>query len=538
MSRTQKDERVQQIIDMLGLSRVSETLIGNSSIRGVSGGQLKRVSIAVEIVSLPDLIFLDEPTTGLDGTTALEVMSAIRNLANQHRTVLFTIHSPSVEVGKLFDNLILMQSGRIAYFGPCGDVSAFFTESPFELPIRFSAENNPFEDLVAIVGAPSLKQKKEVVTVDSSEDGNGGGDMKKESSVEKGALTLPEYYSQSELFANVVTQLDKELKTITDQLASPANGEESQPFGTGSLPPSDPVYVNRQSQLSGRGLVAKRSYLTSTTHQVKTLLHRSLRLWVQNPATIVGYYAVPIVFAIFYGWVFFQAGSPGRFTEADITYNMIFLLWVAPNTYYYLQQMWVADAIDSRLVFYRERGASACGVVAFWMSCWAVPTIYTITSAVPYCVILFFMTAMSDINQGTIFGWFFLINLLVGLLSLYAMLSFAAASPTVEVAHTILPLWLCFSDSFGGLTRAINTLPNWLYYWAPFINFSRWSYQGLMLNEFLGSPTFDSSGQATIDSFAFNTYDLQTSAWILVGFTLGYLALMLVCMIWFDFEKR
>ena len=58
MPYTEKNERVQQIIDMLGLSRVSETLIGNSSIRGVSGGQLKRVSIAVEIVNLPDLIFL------------------------------------------------------------------------------------------------------------------------------------------------------------------------------------------------------------------------------------------------------------------------------------------------------------------------------------------------------------------------------------------------------------------------------------------------------------------------------------------------
>ena len=62
MPRAQKDERVQQIIDMLGLSRASEILIGNSSIRGISGGQLKRVSIAVEIVSLPDLIFLGKST--------------------------------------------------------------------------------------------------------------------------------------------------------------------------------------------------------------------------------------------------------------------------------------------------------------------------------------------------------------------------------------------------------------------------------------------------------------------------------------------
>jgi hypothetical protein len=118
------------------------------------------------------------------------------------------------------------------------------------------------------------------------------------------------------------------------------------------------------------------------------------------------------------------------------------------------------------------------------------------------------------------------------------MLSFAAVSSTVEIAHTILPLWFGFADGFGGLARIIDTFPDWLYYWAPFINFSRWSYQGLMLNEFLGNPSYESFGQATVDSFAFNTYDLQTCVWILFGFTLGYLALMLVCMIYFDFEKR
>ena len=61
----------------------------------LSGGQLKRVSIGVEIVNLPNLMFLDEPTTGLDSSTSLEVMSAIRIVANQNRTVICTIHQPS-----------------------------------------------------------------------------------------------------------------------------------------------------------------------------------------------------------------------------------------------------------------------------------------------------------------------------------------------------------------------------------------------------------------------------------------------------------
>jgi ABC-type lipoprotein export system ATPase subunit len=82
-----KAKRVQKVIDMLGLSDHSETIIGNSSIGGLSGGQMKRLSIGVEIINLPGLIFLDEPTTGLDSVIAYDVMSAVRNLANQNRTV-------------------------------------------------------------------------------------------------------------------------------------------------------------------------------------------------------------------------------------------------------------------------------------------------------------------------------------------------------------------------------------------------------------------------------------------------------------------
>jgi ABC-type lipoprotein export system ATPase subunit len=82
-----KEKRVGKIMDMLGLTEHGNTLVGDENTRGISGGQMKRLSIGVEIVNLPDLIFLDEPTTGLDSAISYDVMSAVRNLANQNRTV-------------------------------------------------------------------------------------------------------------------------------------------------------------------------------------------------------------------------------------------------------------------------------------------------------------------------------------------------------------------------------------------------------------------------------------------------------------------
>ena len=73
LSESAKIKRVQKILDMLGLTEHADTLVGDETIRGISGGQMKRLSIGVEVINLPDLIFLDEPTTGLDSSISHEV---------------------------------------------------------------------------------------------------------------------------------------------------------------------------------------------------------------------------------------------------------------------------------------------------------------------------------------------------------------------------------------------------------------------------------------------------------------------------------
>jgi len=72
--------------------------VGNNLIKGISGGERKRTSIGVELITNPSIIFLDEPTTGLDSTTALQVILLLKKLANQGKTVISTMHQPSSEL--------------------------------------------------------------------------------------------------------------------------------------------------------------------------------------------------------------------------------------------------------------------------------------------------------------------------------------------------------------------------------------------------------------------------------------------------------
>jgi ABC-type multidrug transport system ATPase subunit/ABC-type multidrug transport system permease subunit len=148
-----KLERVNMIMKMLHLEEVKDTIAGNYWFRGISGGQLKRLSIAVEIVHLPSLLFLDEPTTGLDSAIAHEVMCAVRALADQHRTVVCTIHQPSTDTYNLFHKLLLLAGGKVIYFGSANKVTSFFAGQSGGFHVfQYKPGTNPADFAISVGG--------------------------------------------------------------------------------------------------------------------------------------------------------------------------------------------------------------------------------------------------------------------------------------------------------------------------------------------------------------------------------------------------
>ena len=118
MSRSEKKERAEMTIREMGLQDAMNTRIGGWSVKGLSGGQKRRVSICIEILTRPRLLFLDEPTSGLDSAASYHVMSRIVKLARHDGiTVVASIHQPSSEVFEVFHNLCLLSSGKTVYFG-------------------------------------------------------------------------------------------------------------------------------------------------------------------------------------------------------------------------------------------------------------------------------------------------------------------------------------------------------------------------------------------------------------------------------------
>jgi ABC-type multidrug transport system ATPase subunit len=109
------EERVENLLESLKLEKAADTKIGGALVKGVSGGERKRCSIGVELITDPNLIFLDEPTTGLDSFTAQNVVEVLHGLAASGRTIISTIHQPNSEIFVAFDQLMLMADGRAIY---------------------------------------------------------------------------------------------------------------------------------------------------------------------------------------------------------------------------------------------------------------------------------------------------------------------------------------------------------------------------------------------------------------------------------------
>ena len=130
-----RERLVQDVIEVLQLQHVADSVIGDESKRGISGGQRKRVNIGMEMVCDPSLLFLDEPTSGLDSTTSYDVVGALQAIAKKGCNVILVLHQPSFPLYKMFTAVLLLgKGGRTVYLGRSMEALKYFESIGFSLP--------------------------------------------------------------------------------------------------------------------------------------------------------------------------------------------------------------------------------------------------------------------------------------------------------------------------------------------------------------------------------------------------------------------
>ncbi|XP_075516140.1 ABC transporter G family member 23-like [Primulina tabacum] len=150
MSVGERNERIEGLIQELGLMHVADSFVGDEENRGISGGERKRVSIGVDMIHDPPVLLLDEPTSGLDSSSALQVIELLSSIARfKQRTIILAIHQPSYRILQFIPNFLILSHGSVVHNGSLEKLEQAITRLGYKIPPQI----NPLEFSMEIISS-------------------------------------------------------------------------------------------------------------------------------------------------------------------------------------------------------------------------------------------------------------------------------------------------------------------------------------------------------------------------------------------------
>ncbi|MBA0600877.1 hypothetical protein Gorai_004071, partial [Gossypium raimondii] len=151
LPQAQLSSRVKSLILELGLEHVAMARVGDDRVRGISGGERRRVSIGVDVIHDPKVLILDEPTSGLDSTSALQIIDMLKVMAETRgRTIILSIHQPGFRIVKLFSSMLLMADGSVLHHGTVDQLGANLRGMGLQLPLHVNIVEFAIESIETI----------------------------------------------------------------------------------------------------------------------------------------------------------------------------------------------------------------------------------------------------------------------------------------------------------------------------------------------------------------------------------------------------
>ena len=161
MTKHEKQQRAEHVLLKMGLRDCANNLVGSQMVKGISGGEKRRVTIAIQILTDPRVLFLDEPTSGLDAFTASSIIEVLRGLAEEGRTLILTIHQSRSDLFQYFKNVLLLaRGGSAVYTGKGSLMLSHFASLGFACPTNV----NPADFALDLITVNLQSEAKEAVS--------------------------------------------------------------------------------------------------------------------------------------------------------------------------------------------------------------------------------------------------------------------------------------------------------------------------------------------------------------------------------------
>ncbi|XP_073289703.1 ABC transporter G family member 32-like [Primulina huaijiensis] len=476
---------VEEVMELVELIPLRGALVGLPGVDGLSTEQRKRLTIAVELVANPSIVFMDEPTSGLDARAAAIVMRTVRNIVNTGRTIVCTIHQPSIDIFESFDELLFMKrGGELIYAGPLGPKSCDLIQY--------------FED---IDGIPRIKNGYNPAT----------WMLEVTSPIEESRLGIDfaEIYRRSKLF-----QHNKEL---VERLSKPSSDSKELNFPT--------------------------KYSMSYFDQfVACLWKQNLSYW-RNPQYTAVRFFYTVIISLMLGSICWGFGSK-RDTQQDV-FNAMGSMYAAVLFIGVTNGTAVQPVVSvERFVSYRERAAGMYSALPFAFAQVAIEFPYVFAQAIIYCAIFYSMASFEWAVSKFVWYMFFMYFTML-YFTFYGMMT-TAVTPNHNLAAIIAAPFYMLWNLFSGFMIPHKRIPVWWrwYYWA---NPVAWSLYGLLASQYTDSEKLVklSDGIQLIstrllvkDVFGFRHDFIGIAGIMVAGFCMLFAVIFAYGIKAFNFQKR
>ncbi|XP_057969768.1 pleiotropic drug resistance protein 1-like [Malania oleifera] len=472
---------IEEVMQLVELEVLRDALVGLPGVNGLSTEQRKRLTIAVELVANPSIIFMDEPTSGLDARAAAIVMRTVRNTVDTGRTVVCTIHQPSIDIFEAFDELFLMKrGGESIYVGPLGRLSCHLIKY-FEAIEGVSKIKDGYNPATWMLEVTTISQ--EIIL----------------------GVNFAELYRNSEVY--------RRNKAMIEELSKPAPGSKDLYFPTQF---SQPFF----------------------TQCMACLWKQRLSYWRNPPYTAVRFLFTTFI-ALMFGTMFWDLGGKTEKTQDLINamgsmYAAVLFLGIQNAS-----SVQPVVAVE-RTVFYREKAAGMYSPLPYAFAQVAVEIPYIFAQAAVYGLIVYAMIGF-EWTAAKFFWYLFYMYFTFLYFTFYGMMAIAV-TPNQNIASIVSAAFYGLWNLFSGFIIPRPKMPVWWrwYYWGCPV---AWTLYGLVVSQYgdLTDTLVDrnqSVEEYIRDYFGFKHDFLGVVATVVVGFTVLFALIFAFSIKAFNFQRR
>mmetsp|Transcript_9473 Transcript_9473/g.13446 ORF Transcript_9473/g.13446 Transcript_9473/m.13446 type:complete len:626 (+) Transcript_9473:183-2060(+) len=473
LSLEERQERVEEVITKLDLGSCRNTIIGSSLMRGISGGQAKRVNIGLAMITRPRILFLDEPTSGLDSRTADEVIELLRELAHEGRAIVCTIHSPTGHAFAQFDDLHMLHQGKTIYDGPLSSVQSYFEGLGYNRDPDCSLP----EWLVDLTSdMPRKLETKDLIGVEEVTENNEATTISKDKK-------FAELFEKSEL-----------IKAAAERRESMAM--KKIPIDKDDAPPSE-------------------------FSKLITLLKFRMVAHYKDGQFLGTRFGDKIVFALLILSLYWGIGDKEDPQSITSTSSLLYFICAICG---YGAAAFVPGLTLERSLYYRELADGCYKPGTYYMAKFVEEGVLATITSLIFCIIVHFGCSFQ--GNFLVFTVSYYLTTMMGIIMAYAV---AASVPSMEAANAILPLIVTIWMYFGGLFINFNKIPKG-WYWFSWTSFLRYAWGSMMLNQYQDSSLGDIVVFLGDDGEGFTIldfYGLEGSIMGSIGACIGLLAVLI-----------